>query len=359
MRTSEVLLEELPAERRDTPPPPPPGVDDPAAAAIEAAEAEPGPRELSIRLHRLLAQLLPFHLRERKVEWWAFFDRLEQNPDERFADAEVIAAATLESIEEKQTPRATHKELTYRFDTEQPLKLRNTTGNLLRLYLPDEEVSLAAQVDDDDGTVVLKLTGKKERERAEAGRPISVPARTDLVLFPPDISQHLRHHLARQARSWVDDREHLSAAMRHLLERRTMPELEPINARTRQDPDSTPSDLAAFLATADGVALALQGPPGTGKTTVTAEVIALLAARGQRVAVSSNSHPAINHLLRRCQKAMENNGSDARVVKCTGSSSRPDDEEALDGTGISCVLQKDLRAGDGGGGRHGLRVRQA
>ena len=343
MRTSEVLLEELPAERRDTLQPPPPGVDDPAAATIEAAEAEPGPRGLSIRLHRLLAQLLPFHLRERKVEWWAFFDRLEQNPDERFTDAEVIAAATLESIEEKQTPRATHKELTYSFDTEQPLKLRNTAGNLLRLYLPDEEVSLAAEVDEEEGTVVLKLTGKVERDRAEAGRPISVPARTDLVLFPPDISQHLRPHLARQARFWVDDREHLSAAMRHLLERRVMPELEPINARTREDPDNTPSDLAAFLATADGVALALQGPPGAGKTTVTAKVIALLAARDHRIAVSSNSHPAINHLLRRCQVAMASNGSKARVVKCTGSSPRPDDEEAFQGTGISCVLQKDLR----------------
>ncbi|MBM5822977.1 MAG: TM0106 family RecB-like putative nuclease [Cyanobacteria bacterium K_Offshore_surface_m2_011] len=343
MRTSEVLLEELPAERRDTPKPPPPGVDDPAAAAIEAAEAEQGPRALSIRLHRLLAQLLPFHLRERKVEWWAFFDRLEQNPDERFADAEVVAAATLESIKEKATPRATHKELTYRFDTEQPLKLRNTTGNLLRLYLPDEEVSMAADVDHDSGTVVLKLTGKKERERADAGRPISVPARTDLVLFPSDISQHLRPHLARQASCWVDDHQALPAAMRHLLERRTMPELAPINVRTRQDPGSTPSDLAAFLATADGVALALQGPPGTGKTTVTGEVIAQLAARGQMVAVSSNSHPAINHLLRGCQKAMENTGSEARVVKCTGSSPRPDDEEAFEGTGISCVLQKDLR----------------
>ncbi|MCP9826277.1 TM0106 family RecB-like putative nuclease [Synechococcus sp. EJ6-Ellesmere] len=343
MRTSEILLEELPTERRDTPQLPPPGVDDPAAAAIEAAEAEPGPRELSIRLHRLLAQLLPFHLRERKVEWWTFFDRLEQNPDERFADAEVIAAATLESIEEKQTPRATHKELTYRFDTEQPLKLRNTGGNLLRLYLPGEEVSLAAQVHDEDGTVVLKLSGKKERERAEAGLPISVPERTDLILFPPDISQHLRHHLSRQASCWVDDHQALPAAMHHLFERRAMPELEPINTRTRQDPGSTASDLASFLATADGVALALQGPPGTGKTTVTAEVITQLVAQGQRVAVSSNSHPAINHLLRRCQVAMESNGSKARVVKCTGSSPRPDDEQAFDGTGISCVLQKDLR----------------
>ncbi|WP_236550522.1 TM0106 family RecB-like putative nuclease [Cyanobium sp. Copco_Reservoir_LC18] len=342
LRTSEVLLRELPAERRDTLQPPPPGVDEQAEEAIKAAEAEPGPRGLSIRLHRLLAQLLPFHLRERKVEWWAFFERLEQNPDERFADAEVIAAATLESIEEKETARATHKELTYRFDTEQPLKLRNTSGNLLRLYLPEEELSLAAELDDDDGKVVLKLPGKKERERADAGRPISLPARTDLVLFPPDISQHLRAHLARQASGWVDAKEPLPAAMQHLLERRTMPELEPINARTRQDPGRTPAELAGFLATANGVALALQGPPGTGKTTVTAELIAQLAARGQRIAVSSNSHPAINHLLRRCQAAMEINGNKARVVKCTGSTARPEDEEGVEGTAISCVQQKHL-----------------
>lgn len=343
MRTSETLLEELPAERRDCPQPPTPGVDDPAAAAIEAAEAELGPRELSIRLHRLLAQLLPFHLRERKVEWWAFFDRLEQNADERFADAEVIAAASLESIEEKETSRATHKELTYRFDIEQPLKLRNTTSNLLRLYMPNEEVSLAADMDDGIGTVVLKLTGKKELERTNTGRPISVPTRTDLVLFPPDISQHLRPHLARQASSWVDERADLPAAMQHLLERRTMPELGEINARTRRDPGSTPSDLAAFLASADGVALALQGPPGTGKTTVTAEVIALLAARGQRVAVSSNSHPAINHLLRRSQMAMENFGTNALVAKCTGSSARTEDEEFFRGTGVLCAQQKQLQ----------------
>ncbi len=343
VRTSEELLNELPAERRDTPQRPPPGADDQAAAAIEAAEAEPGPRELSIRLHRLLAQLLPFHVRERKVEWWAFFERLEQNPDERFADAEVIAAATLESIKEKETARATHKELTYHFDTEQPLKLRNTSGNLLRLYLPEEEVSLAAEVDDDDGKVVLKLPGKKERKRAEACLPIKVPARTDLVLFPPDISQHLRAHLALQASVWVDAKEPLPAAMQHLLERRTMPELEPINARTRQDPGRTPAELAGFLATANGVALALQGPPGTGKTTVTAELIAQLAARGQRIAVSSNSHPAINHLLRRCQAAMESNGSKARVVKCTGSTARPEDEEGFEGTAISCVQQKHLK----------------
>jgi uncharacterized protein len=141
----------------------------------------------------------------------------------------------------------------------------------------------------------------------------------------------------------VDDHQALPAAMRHLLERRTMPELEPINERTRQDPGSTPSDLADFLAKADGVALALQGPPGTGKTTVTAEVISLLAGRGQRVAVSSNSHPAINQLLRRTQMAVEICGTNALVVKCTGSSARAEDEEFFRSTGVLCALQKQLQ----------------
>lgn len=334
MRASEALLEELPAERRNPPQLLPPGVDELARAAIVAAEEEPGPRGLSIRLHRLLAQLLPFHLRERRVEWWFFFDRLEQNPEERFADTEVIAGATREHL---------HEGLRYRFDTEQPLKLRNPAGNFLQLYLPEEEIALPAQVDDGTGTVVLKLTGRKVRERAEAGNPISIPARTDLILFPPDISQHLRPHLARQASTWVDERQDLPAAMQHLLERRTMPELEVINARTRRDPGSTPSDIAAFLASSCGVALALQGPPGTGKTTVTAEVIALLAARGQRVAVSSNSHPAINHLLRRSQMAIESSGTNALVVKCTGSSARADDEDFFRGTRVFCALQKQLQ----------------
>jgi uncharacterized protein len=340
MRSSQILLEELPEQHRVNPAPVRPGELDSRLLALSKAEESAGPRGVSLRIQRLLSQLLPFHVRERKVEWWEFFAHLEQPPEERLDDPEVIVAARLEGDETKQLPRSRQRLLTYRFDRDQPLKLNDGAG--LSLYLTEAEISLAANLDEEAGTVVLTLPGSRQEARLEAGRPVTIPYQSDLVLVPPDISQHLRPHLAAQAETWLEG-ANLPAAMVHLLERRRMPELEPINARTRRDPASTASDLAFFLASADGVALSLQGPPGTGKTTVTAELIARLTAQGQRIAVSSNSHPAINHLLKQCQKAVDRLGGNATVVKCTGSSARPEDESAFRGTAVSCTLQKQLR----------------
>jgi uncharacterized protein len=295
---------------------------------------------MSLRIQRLLSQLLPFHVRERKVEWWDFYARLEQPPEERLDDPEVIVAARLESDETRQLPRSRQRLLTYSFDCNQPLKLNDGAG--LTLYLTEAEIPLSAKLDEETGTVVLTLPDSTQQTRLQSGRPVTIPEQTDLILFPPDISQHLRPHLAGQAEGWVEGKD-LPAAMLHLLERRRMPELEPINERTRLNPAGTATDLAAFLSDADGVALSLQGPPGSGKTTVTAEIIARLSTQGQRIAVSSNSHPAINHLLKQCQKAVDRCGGTAMVVKCTGSSARPDDESTFGGTAVSCALQKQLR----------------
>ncbi len=329
LRASGILREELPEAHRDSPSP-----------ARAEADALPGPRGMSLRLQRLLSQLLPFHVREQKVEWWEFFARLEQLPEERLDDPEVIGQARLENDEILQKPRSRQRLLTYRFDRDQPLKLSG--GAALMLHLPEAEIGLQAKLDEEAGTVVLTLPESTQQARLQAGRPFTIPEQTDLVLVPPDISQHLRPHLAAQAQSWLEGAA-LPAAMLHLLERRRMPELEPINARTRRDPAGTASDLAAFLAGADGVALSLQGPPGTGKTTVTAELIARLTAQGQRIAVSSNSHQAINHLLKQCQLAVERHGGTALVVKCTGSSGRPDDDHTFRGTAVGCAAEKQLR----------------
>jgi uncharacterized protein len=47
----------------------------------------------------------------------------------------------------------------------------------------------------------------------------------------------------------------------------------------------------------DGSHLVIQGPPGTGKTTTAAHVISALLAEGKNVAITANSHAAINNLL--------------------------------------------------------------
>ena len=67
----------------------------------------------------------------------------------------------------------------------------------------------------------------------------------------------------------------------------------------------------------------LWGPPGTGKTTVTGQVIAQLVAAGQRVAISSNSHPAINNLLRKAKSTCTAAGVASEVVKCSNAKEDP------------------------------------
>src|SRR5262249_52974763 len=64
--------------------------------------------------------------------------------------------------------------------------------------------------------------------------------------------------------------------------------------------DGEPPGAAVIRAAMDldGSYLFIQGPPGTGKTYTAAELIGLLLKKGYRVAVSSNSHKAINNALR-------------------------------------------------------------
>jgi len=63
--------------------------------------------------------------------------------------------------------------------------------------------------------------------------------------------------------------------------------------------------MIAAVSAMDHTLLTVQGPPGTGKTYVTARTILSLVRRGQRVAVSSNSHEAILNVLIECAAAVE------------------------------------------------------
>lgn len=58
----------------------------------------------------------------------------------------------------------------------------------------------------------------------------------------------------------------------------------------------------------DSSYLFIQGPPGTGKTYTGSHLIASLLKAGKRVAVSSNSHKAINNLLEAVDKRMAESG---------------------------------------------------
>ena len=316
-----------------------------------------GPRGISWRLQKLIAQLIDFHEREGKVEWWEFFNRLQMSPDDREVDSEVIAGARLESVE----PIRRSLGYRYRFDADQPLKLSAREGRppsfavvplccsgerlvpLPHLLKADGRAWGTPGLLDDTAADRVTLTVTQDAlAKAVCLEGSGLPSQADLVPFPKSIYRIMLKHLVRLAQGWVFERKPLPAALLHLLERRTSPELEPLNEAIRREPASTARALAAFLQQADGIGLSLQGPPGTGKTTVTGELIADLVAAGQRVAVSSNSNEAINNLLLKVQDRLDARNASALVVKVASSSSEKADVKALSGSRVQALQEKDL-----------------
>ncbi len=316
-----------------------------------------GSRGLSWKLQKLIAQLIDFHEREGKVEWWEFFNRLEMTPEEREDDSEVIAGARLEAEE----PIKRSLGYRYRFSAEQPLKLSAKEGRqssfavvplsrsgerlvpLPHLVLADGKAWGAPGLLDDTAAdqITLKVT-QDALAKAVGLKSSQLPSRADLVPFPKSIYRLMLNHLVRLAQGWVLERKPLPPALLHLLERRSVPELVQVNDAIRREPDSTASALAGFLQQADGIGLSLQGPPGTGKTTVTGELIAQLVVAGKRVAVSSNTNEAINNLLLKVQDRLDVKNSAALVVKVASASSEKGDMKALSGSRAQALQEKNL-----------------
>jgi uncharacterized protein len=320
-----------------------------------------GPRGISWRLQRLLAQLIDFHEREGKVEWWEFFHRLELTPEEREDDSEMIAAARLERVEAITKQSNGYR---YRFDASQPLKLsarsainprfalvplRRDGQRLLPLphLLKGESraLDLEGVLDEQQpDQVTVRLSHKLLAQLKEAGLPGGdLPRQVDLIPLPRQIYKRMLADLVRLANGWVFEEQQLPPPLLHLLERRPLPQLEAVNRRVREQPAAAAAELAALLEVADGVGLSLQGPPGTGKTTVTAELIAELVEAGQRVAVSSNTHEAINNVLVKVQRCLDARGSDALVVKVASSTSEKGDDKALAGTRAQALREAELQ----------------
>jgi uncharacterized protein len=197
---------------------------------------------MSWRVQRLLAELLPFHHREAKVAWWAYFDRrnkAELSPTDLIDDGEAIAEARWRSVEPRESKLTGADYHTFSFDPGQPLKLRADTGDRgLQLEIPESGLKLAVDsLDAERGSVTLKLPWKKRDQRRADGLSDGIPDRlTSLIKVPADISEKLRESLLEQANAWLADHQLVPATMLQLLERQPIAELAALNAAIAAEP---------------------------------------------------------------------------------------------------------------------------
>ncbi len=242
----------------------------------------------------LLAQLLDWHGRDAKPEWWNYFRLQKLSVDGLIESSEGIGGLTFEAdLEERGRGGFVRR---YRF-TPQDHKIR--VGRPAFDPADGESGKDAGElvaVDDIEGTVDLFRTVTKLGHHPAA-----------LIPGTPIPTNGLRDALRRIAddvleRGFVpsDGSAHRQAA-RDLVARAT-PRLmslggEPAVAGLRRA-DEAAVDAAVRLALdLDHGVLPIQGPPGTGKTWTGARMIAALVAAGKTVGITAQSHKAITNLL--------------------------------------------------------------
>lgn len=235
----------------------------------------------------LFAQLLFFHEREAKPVWWKLFDRLAQQENELYEDAECLAFAQRTSSEPfKQKPRDRNLCFEYRYDPEQEFKIPALGNKGKSFYLLDEAQTKVTLVEFDanENTFLLKTANEP---------PAIITLIPDDYINPSPIPESIE----LVAKAYLDGELETRALLKFL--RRDTVEIRE-GLQTISETKNSEQHLQAInhlvLDMSQSV-LAVQGPPGAGKTYTAKQMILALLKAGKRIGITSNSHKAIFNLL--------------------------------------------------------------
>lgn len=277
---------------------------------------------------RLLVDLLEFHRREAKPSWWAMFARQDMDADALLEDSESLA-----NLQPHPTlrARADKKSVIYPF-TFPPQDFKLKVGDKPLRSGTLEPAGEITSLDEDSGSIELKLG--PSRSAIEPG--------TALIPEGPVGDRILRAAVYRYAEN-VANGEDRYAAVTAIL-RRDRPRLVGRalgQAIISDGMDATKGAIEA-LQLLDDSYLLIQGPPGAGKTYTSAEAIVALLDAGKRIGVASNSHKAVNNLLKEVEAKSLAKGFRFRGMKkssredqALGSSSWIEDVVGGSGSGVS------------------------
>ncbi len=272
----------------------------------------------------LLGNLLEFHHREAKPSWWAMFDRMEKSLEDLIDDAECIGGLMPDPAKACYPEK---RSVVHCF-TFPPQDFKLRVGDQPRRAGTGTRVGAIIELDEDAHTLKLKVGP-------------SVPElETPLSLIPsgPIDDKVLRAAVYRYATAVAAGDEDSYAAVTGIL-RKQLPRLKGTKA---QQPILPPAkNLLDGSVDAIGrmrdTHMLVQGPPGSGKTYTSSHAIVELLSRGKRIAISSNSHKAINNLL----KGVEAVAAE-RKLKFKGAKKSSTSDQFLNGGG--CIIDtKDAR----------------
>jgi uncharacterized protein len=239
-------------------------------------------------LRDLVAELLWFHQRAQKPQWWLVFERQTWSEEELAEDLESLGGLQPGPGEPPvQVKRSLDTAYTF---PAQDTKLRVGDNPYIAETLGNPGIIVALSAE--DGRVVLRR-----------GPKLPPPPERFSLLPRPISLHHVPEAVMAFAERFASGADEADQALIDILMRRA-PRLK---GRAAGAPLRDPGEplTAAVIRTVldlDRSCLFIQGPPGTGKTWTASHAIVALLRAGKRVGVSSNSHKAINKLLHEVEK---------------------------------------------------------
>jgi predicted RecB family nuclease len=287
-----------------------------------------GAPESDLAWRELAGQLVDFHRREAKPEWWAMFNRQDMTEEELIDDAECIGRLEPDPT---RPPFPEKKSIIYsfRFPAQDFKMSLGVDGLIADTLAPAGEIFRL-----DEDTFEISLKRGKNRE--------PLPHRFSLIPKGPLGDKVLRVAIARYIGAVLKGNEDQYAAITGVL-RRDYPRFQR-STGIGEDADDVARAIDA-IERLDRSHLLIQGPPGAGKTYTASHAIVEMLARGKRVGVSSHSHKAINNLLKAVEAAATDRGLRFRGIKKSSY-----EEQFLNGS----IIEDTTEIGEAAEGGHDL-----
>ncbi len=299
------------------------GERDPELVAIEQRLLAHVPADLDARTweqraQALLADLLEWHRRENRAQWWEYF-RVRALAVDELTDE----PATLGGLRNPEFVRTEKRSGVWRYEVP-PQECRLRVGDHVGHAGPEGGTSTLVRLDIENGIVELKRALNKERPH---------PAE---LLPPGPVPTGVQEAALRRVGAWVA--EHGVDAVgpyrgvRDLLLGR-QPRLA-AGHELRLGDESGASALCRVAPSLEG-SLPIQGPPGAGKTYAGSRAVIAMLQAGRTVGITALSHRVITNLL---DAVMDADDAEAPVVRAI---QKADDANASGHGSVTVVSSND------------------
>ncbi len=274
-------------------------------------------------LTETIKNLVGFHRREQKPEWWEIFDRMEKSHNELEDDPECIGNCVLKSPKPELEDKG--YVFTYKFNDQEYKLKKDTDVYDVHVNSSIGKIIAIEEQSPNKNIVKIKLGEKKLKSLGEMPSLVSFCKRR-----APNIAV-LEQALNRFVEDYVKNKAKNYKCIHDLLLRQN-PDLtdiksgDPLVDETKSITDESVKVVKQMRDTC----LSIQGPPGTGKTYNSAKIIIELMKEGNKIGVSSNSHEAIKNILTEVERQAREEKFTFKGMKKSNSTNLFDGEFIVD-----------------------------